>query len=82
MPIIYSFKTQLITGSLLFACSNFMYVKFFNKKEIIVKQYMFGYFLVQYGIKDTYSILVSCILDTLIYIPCAIGLKTIYEKWN
>lgn len=82
MSLIYSFKVQLITSSLCFMITDFLFIRFFNQKQVNVKKYLFGYFIVQYGDTDTFNIFVSSVLDTLIYIPCAIGIKTIYDKWN
>lgn len=82
MSLIYSFKFQLITSSLCFMATDFLIIRFFNQKQVNVKKYLFGYFIVQYGDTDTFNIFVSSVLDTLIYIPCVIGLKTIYDKWN
>ncbi len=75
-----SFTSRLIASSVIFTAGNFIYQKFFNKKKITVHQYIFGYVLVQYGHKDTLTILFTCFIDTLIYIPCAIGLKHIFDK--
>lgn len=82
MSLIYSFKFQLITGSISFMITDFLFIRFFNNKQIAVKQYLFGYFIVQYGHTDNYNILVTSILDTIIYVPCFIGLTYIYNKWK